>query len=86
MRGSQQLNKNNVARTRHLDIRYKWIINGLEMGYFTVRQISTTEITADGLMKLLMKTNYTKFMKLFGNLDGNNLSIENTRFGPREAK
>lgn len=60
------LNKNNVAITSHIDIRYQCIINRLKMGPITVQQISTTKIIADGLKKPLMKINHARFVKLLG--------------------
>jgi hypothetical protein len=52
--------------TRHIDIRYRWINIKLETNPFTIRKIRTTEMTADGLTKPLMKTNRAKFVKLLG--------------------
>ncbi|KAH6974006.1 hypothetical protein EDB80DRAFT_552665, partial [Ilyonectria destructans] len=47
------LNKRNAARTRHIDIRFKWVIQKTEEGYFDLRQVRTDEMIADGLTKAL---------------------------------
>ncbi|CAJ2503425.1 Uu.00g108190.m01.CDS01 [Anthostomella pinea] len=38
------LNPLNAARTRHIDNRYKWIINRVQMGYFTIVQVGTNDM------------------------------------------
>ncbi|KAK4220906.1 hypothetical protein QBC38DRAFT_324681, partial [Podospora fimiseda] len=42
------LNPLNTARTRHLDIRYKWIIDRVQRRDFEVKHIKGTQMPADG--------------------------------------
>ena len=58
------LNPNNAARTRHIDIRYKWIQDRINKGQFKIRHIPTTEMVADGLTKSLGKEKFTQFVKM----------------------
>jgi hypothetical protein len=57
------LNKNNTARTRHIDIRYKWIINRTNDGFFQLHQVGTDEMTADGLTKALTPVKHAQFIR-----------------------
>ena len=45
----------NAARTRHIDIRYKWIIDQVTKGQFEVHHIGTGKMIADGLTKPLCR-------------------------------
>lgn len=56
------LNKRNAARTRHIDIRFKWVIQKTEEGYFDLRQVRTDEMITDGLTKALGAINHEKFL------------------------
>jgi hypothetical protein len=54
----------NTARTRNLDVRFKWIINQVSDGNLNVQHIAGTEMVADGLTKPLQKEKHAKFVKL----------------------
>jgi hypothetical protein len=56
------LNPLNAARTRHIDIKYKWIIDKTSKGIFDIQQVGTAEMTADGLTKPLKREKHTKFL------------------------
>ena len=60
------MNPNNVARTRCIDIRYKWIIEQVKKRQFEVKHISGIEMAADGLTKLLLKEKHTRFLEMMG--------------------
>lgn len=60
------LNKNNSARTRHIDIRYKWIIQRTQHGDFHIKHIETDKMAADGLTKPLEATKFEIFKQLLG--------------------
>lgn len=53
------LNPENVARTRHIDIRYKWIQDRVRKGHFKVKHVPITEMAADGFTKPLAKEKFT---------------------------
>ncbi|KAG9249561.1 uncharacterized protein F5Z01DRAFT_668854 [Emericellopsis atlantica] len=55
------LNSSQAARTRHIDIRFKWIIAMTQKGTFTISQIGTTNMAANGLTKPLLR--YTALIK-----------------------
>jgi hypothetical protein len=52
------------ARTRSIDIRYKWIIDQVKKGTMIVRHKPGTEMVADGLTKALGKNLHPTFVKL----------------------
>ena len=60
------LNPYNTACTRHIDIRYKWIQDCIQKGYFDLKHVTTLEMMADGLTKLLGKEKFTQFVKMLG--------------------
>jgi hypothetical protein len=60
------LNPYNSARTRSIDIRYKWIIDQVAKKEVTVEHIAGAEMPADGLTKPLGKIAHAKFVKLLG--------------------
>jgi hypothetical protein len=60
------LNKNNTGRTRHIDIRYKWIIQKEEDGVIEIKQVRTDEMVADGLTKGLIAIKHGRFVKQLG--------------------
>ena len=45
------LNPLNSARTRHIDIRYRWVIDQVAKGHFEVHHVGTGKMIADGLTK-----------------------------------
>ena len=60
------LNSENTARTRHIDIRYKWIQDRVKKGYFRLKHVPTAEMIADGLTKPLGKEKFAQFVKMIG--------------------
>src|SRR6266540_2531866 len=53
------------GRTRHIDIRYKWIINRVKnRKEIQLAKIGTTEMAADGLTKLLLAEKHRQFIQL----------------------
>ncbi|OAA60925.1 Reverse transcriptase, RNA-dependent DNA polymerase [Niveomyces insectorum RCEF 264] len=60
------LNPHKKARARHLDIRYKWIIEQVEDKVFTLQHIPAAEMAADGLTKPLTKALHQRFVHLLG--------------------
>ncbi len=56
------LNKNNPAQTHHIDVKFKWIINQTEQGYFKLIQVRTDEMCADGMTKPLLATTHDRFL------------------------
>lgn len=57
------LNPLQSARTRHIDIRYKWIISRVQLGDFDLRLVKTTDMKADGLTKPLQRIQHAQFVK-----------------------
>lgn len=60
------LNPHNAARTRCLDIRYKWVIEQAQRGRFKVEHISGADMPADGLTKPLARKRHGIFVRLLG--------------------
>ena len=60
------LNPENAARTRHIDIRYKWIQDRVRKGDFKLQHVLTAEMIADGLTKPLGKEKFAQFVKMIG--------------------
>jgi hypothetical protein len=60
------LNPLNKARTRTIDIRYKWVIEQVERKLLEVRQVNGIDMPADGLTKPLRKEKHTAFVRLLG--------------------
>jgi hypothetical protein len=60
------LKPNNAARTRHIDIRYKWIQDRIKKSYFKLKHVPTTEMIADGLTKPLGREKFAQFVKMIG--------------------
>jgi hypothetical protein len=60
------LHSENTARTRHIDIRYKWVQDRVRKGYFKLKHVPTTEMVADGLTKPLGKEKFAQFVKMIG--------------------
>ena len=56
----------NTARTYHIDLRYKWVIQRLAMGQFQLDHAGTNDTVADGFTKLLNHAKHTQFVKQLG--------------------
>jgi hypothetical protein len=69
------LNPLNSARTRSIDIRYKWILDQVQRKKVDLRHLAGTEMAADGLTKPLGRDKHAKFVKLLG------LGLSTTRNG-----
>jgi hypothetical protein len=63
------LNPLNSARTRNVDVHYKWIIQEVDRKVFKLEHIAGTEMVADGLTKPLGREKHAKFVKLMGFFD-----------------
>ena len=71
------LNPLNSARTRSIDIRYKWTIDQVSKGEMEARHIPGVEMVADGLTKPFGREKHSMFVKLLGLVP---FSQENPRF------
>lgn len=60
------LNPYNTARTRHLDIRFKWVIDRVTKGELAVEHLPGEHMPADGLTKPLVVDKHVKFVKMMG--------------------
>jgi len=60
------LNPNNSARTRNLDIRYKWVIDRVSKGQIDLQHLPGDKMVADGLTKPLVLDKHVKFVKMLG--------------------
>ena len=60
------LNPLNTARTYHIDLRYKWIIQRMAMGQFQLDHVGTDDMVADGLTKPLNHAKHAQFVKQLG--------------------
>ena len=56
----------NKARTRCIDIRYKWVMEQVERGHLKVEHIAGLEMAADGLTKPLMREKHANFIRMMG--------------------
>ena len=63
------LNPLNAARTRHIDLRYKWVIQEAAQGRIQLEHVTTSEIAADSLTKPLQRLKHALFVKLLGMVD-----------------
>lgn len=54
------------ARTRYIDIRYKWVSDRVKRGDFDLQHVSTNDMVADGLTKPLNKAKHMVFVKQLG--------------------
>src|SRR5580692_13069273 len=52
--------------TRHVDIRYKWVKEGVQRGELTLSWVETANMKADGLTKALNPTKQAHFVKTIG--------------------
>jgi hypothetical protein len=60
------LNPINQARTRYINLRYKWVIQRTDRGDFEVVHIGTNDMVADGLTKALPRIRHAAFVKQLG--------------------
>jgi hypothetical protein len=60
------LNPLNTARTCHIDLRYKWIIQRIAVGEFRLEHVGTNDMVADGFTKPLGTTKHAQFVKQLG--------------------
>lgn len=60
------MNPLNVARTRCIDIRYKWIIEKCQEGKFVLDHIMGDNMVADGLTKPLDREKHNRFVRMLG--------------------
>ena len=60
------MNPLNKARTRTIDIRYKWVIEQAERKSLKVEHVSGMDMPADGLTKPLAKEKHAGFVRLLG--------------------
>jgi len=60
------LNPLPTARTRHIDIRYKWINQEVEKGHILLEFVGTAAIKADGLTKALSRVKHSVFVRQLG--------------------
>jgi hypothetical protein len=56
----------NKARTRAIDLRYKWVIEQTQRGLVRVEHIRGVDMPADGLTKPLAREKHTTFVRLLG--------------------
>ncbi|KAJ2903487.1 hypothetical protein MKZ38_009886 [Zalerion maritima] len=54
------------GRTRYIDLRYKWAAERVAAGDFSLEQVGTNDMPADGLTKALENTKHAQFCKLIG--------------------
>lgn len=54
------------GRTRHIDIRFRYIQQELANSNVAIKQIGTNQQVADGLTKALDKLKYTEFVRQLG--------------------
>ncbi|KAL8290954.1 hypothetical protein RB600_006432 [Gaeumannomyces tritici] len=60
------LNPLQSARTRMIDLRYKWVIDAVQRGCFTLKLIGTANMKADGFTKGLTADGQAKFVAQMG--------------------
>src|SRR6266566_4553672 len=60
------LNPLQTARTRHIDIRYKWINQEVEKGHILLEFVGTAAMKADGLTKALDRVKHGVFVRQLG--------------------
>ena len=60
------LNPLNTARTYHIDLRLKWIIQRLAVGEFQLNHVGTNDMVADGFTKPFNSTKHAQFVKQLG--------------------
>ncbi len=52
--------------SKHIDIRFKWVIDALEKGYFDLLYAITDDMVADRLTKPLYGDKHRHFCELIG--------------------
>ena len=60
------MNPMNKARTRTIDIRYKWIIEQTQQGHIDVKHLKGVNMAADGLTKPLTREKHELFCGMMG--------------------
>ena len=55
-----------LARTKHIDVRYRWIRKVIEEQLFQIRKIQTDESTADMMTKVITKEKLAQCIKNTG--------------------
>ena len=55
-----------TARTRHIDIRYKWVIDMVKKKIFEIKHVGTDKMAADGLTKPFWKEKHLGFVRMIG--------------------
>ncbi len=60
------LNPLNTARTYHIDVRLKWIIQRLAVGEFQLNHVGTNDMVADGFTKPFSGAKHAQFVKQLG--------------------
>jgi len=60
------LNPLQTARTRHIDIRYKWISQAVAKGDIMLEFVGTAAMKADGLTKALDRVKHGIFVRQLG--------------------
>ncbi len=60
------LNPLNTARTYHIDLRHKWVIQRLSMGEFVLDHVGTEDMVADGFTKPFNAVKHAKFVRQLG--------------------
>ena len=60
------MNPLNAARTRCIDIRYKWIIEKKKEGRFQLEHVMGENMVADGLTKPLEREKHNRFVRMLG--------------------
>lgn len=61
------------TKLRHVDIHYNWVRQEAQAGRIIVRWVSTTQMVADGLTKILTKQKHENFVRLLRLADVRNL-------------
>ena len=55
---------NKAARTRHIDLRFKWVIDAVKKAKFALQNVGTEGMAADGFTKPLQRIKHTQFIRL----------------------
>lgn len=58
------LNPYKAARTRHIDLRFKWVIDAVKKARFALQHVGTEGMAADGFTKPLQRIKHTQFIRL----------------------
>jgi hypothetical protein len=65
------MNPLNAARTRCIDIRYKWIIEKHQEGRFKLEHVMGENMVADGMTKPLEREKHNRFVTMLGMVEKN---------------